>query len=457
MKKQTRASLYICAILLASASFLGSKPALAQAALTPLPQGKTVNVLADYKADNTGKTYATAAIQSAIDACGPGDTLLIPPGTYLLNDGLNLKSDMKVMLSEGALLQANTDAVWLRNRSHILAGKEVNNVIIEGGGIIDGGGLVYKRLKGVQPGRGIQFESSSNILLRNFTVRNIPTFGVDFQKSNNLTIDGLTIRGKGFDNLLGSSDGLDIEGCAHVRISNCNIEVGDDALCLKTSVRGYPCHDIRIRDCVLASTCNGFKIGTGTLAHIYDVVAENVVVNKHSNPGKGNPTPTGDCIAAIAIESNDHHRIYDITCRNFVINSCYSPIFIALQNRQSYDKGDMGYLDNILIENVNCLKSVSQPIIINWQKGANKIKNVTLSNVTVHNYGTEAGAPLSFMDGSYPDANKNGIANSYGIFARGVDGLTLKNCQFFDDGGSKREKFVFESSVENVDTSAVGK
>ena len=246
---------------------------------------------------------------------------------------------------------------------------------------------------------------------------------------------------------------MDIEGCAHVRISGCNIEVGDDALCLKTSAADFPCHDIRIRDCTLASTCNGFKIGTNTVADVYDVVAENIVVNKHSNGGKGNPVPSGDCIAAIAIESNDHHVTHDIACRNFTINSAYCPIYVALQNRQSNEKGVTGCLDNILIENVNCLKSVSQPIIFNWQPdGESKMTKVTLRNVTVHNYGTQPGDNLRPMNGSYPDANKNGEANAYGIWARGVDGLTLINCTFYDDGGSKREKFVFDSSVENVKT-----
>ena len=440
-----------------SVTALSSRPSVASFLLpqTPLPLGQTRNVR-DFGADDTGKTYATAAIQKAIDACKPGDTLLIPAGTYLLNDGLILKSDMKVMLSQGALLQANTDAIWLRNRSHILWGKGVQNVTIEGGGVIDGGGLVYKRNKGVHPGRGIQFEESSDITLRNVTVRNIPTFCVDFQQSENLTIDSLTLRGRGFDNLLGSSDGLDIESSVGVRISNCDIEVGDDALCLKSNA-GFPCHDIRIQNCVLASTCNAFKIGTSTVADVYDVVVENIVVNKHSNPGQGNPVPTGDCIAAICIESNDHHRTHDITCRNFTINSCYSPIFIALQNRQSIEKGDIGQLDNITIENVNCLKSVTQPVIFNWQPGQpNKIKNVTLTNIIVHNYGEDAGADLSPMSGGYPDANHNGIANAYGIWARGVDGLTLKNCQFTNASGSKREKFVFDSSVENVDMSAIG-
>lgn len=436
MKTHCLVSLPVCLTLLCQTSPLWSR---------------TLDAVRDFKADNTGTTYATEAIQKAIDACNAGDTLLIPDGKYLLNNGLTLKSDMTLTLAGDALLQANTEGVWLKNRSHILHAKSVHNVIVEGGGGIDGGGLVYKRNKGVQPGRGIQFEDSSNITLRNLKVSNIPTFGVDFQRSENVTIDALTIRGQGFNNLLGSSDGMDIEGCVHARISNCNIEVGDDALCLKTSTVGFPCHDIRIRDCTLASTCNGFKIGTNTLADVYDVVAENVVVNKHSNPGMGNPVPSSDCIAAICLESNDHQSVRDITCRNFRINSCYCPIYIELQNRQSKDKGEIGSLNNILIENVKCLRAI-QPIIFNWQPGEpNKITNVKLTNVTIHNYGKDAGQQLSPMKGDYPDANKNGMANAYGIWARGVNGLTLESASFYDKGESKREKFVFDPSVENVD------
>lgn len=45
----------------------------------------------------------------------------------------------------------------------------------------------------------------------------------------------------------------------------------------------------------------------------------------------------------------------------------------------------------------------------------------------------------------------------YGIWARGVDGLTLKSCKFYEDSASKRRKFVFAPSVHNVDSSAVNR
>lgn len=284
---------------------------------------------------------------------------------------------------------------------------------------------------------------------------------MDFVNSKDLVIDSITIRGRGFFNLHGSADGLDIEGCTNAAIANCNIEVGDDALCIKTSVEdpNYPCNHIRIRKCTLASTCNAFKIGTGTLADVFDIIAEDIIINKHSDPGVGNPVPTGDCISAIAIESNDRHRVYNITCRNFTINSCYNPIYFDVQNRKTSKATETSSeIDHILIENVNCIKSVSQPVIFNVQcDGGDKMKDIILRNVTIHNLGTEAGAALTCMTGSYPDANKNGIANAYGIWARNLDGLKLISCKFYDDGGSKREKFVFDSSVANVDENAKGK
>jgi polygalacturonase len=422
---------------------------------TPLLSGKTLNVAVDYGADSTGAKYATANIQKAIDACNPGDTLLIPPGTYLLNDGLKLKSHMTVILSSNAVLQANTKADWVNNRSPIVSGNGLNHVTISGGGRIDGGGLVYTRHKGTEPGRGIRFVECTDVTVQNVSVSNIPNFAVDFQHSENLTIESLTIRGRPFDFLKGSADGMDIEGCAHAAISKCNIEVGDDGLCLKALDGKHPCHDIKIRDCILASTCNAFKIGTDTLADVYDVVAEDITVNRYSNPSHGNPIPSGDCIAAIALESNDHHRTHDITCRNFTINSCYCPIYVELENRQSKEKGVMGNLDNIVIENVNCLRS-TEPIIFNWQRdGANKMTNVTLSNITVQNYGTKRGGTLSYMNGNYPDADKSGSADAYGIFARGVVGLKLKCLRFYDQGRSKRQKLVFEDTVKNVDSSAI--
>jgi polygalacturonase len=417
---------------------------------------KTRNVVTDFGADNTGVNYATTNIQNAINACHTGDTLLIPQGMFLMNDGLNLKSDLTVIIAKNSLVKANTNYVWVRNRSNIFYGNNLTNLTITGGGTIDGGGLVYERGTRTysRPGRGIELISCSNLKVTNLRVQNIPNFAVDFNKSSNIVIDSLVVRGRGFYNNSGSADGIDIVSSSNVKLTNCNIEVGDDGICIKSDA-GYPCHNLRISNCVIATTCNAFKIGTNTVADIYDVIAENIIINKHSNPGTGNPVPTGDCITAIAMQSNDNASVYDITCRNFTINSCYNPIAFLLENR----KGGTfkSKLENIVMENINCLKAVSQPIIFNTNCtiATNKIKNITLNNVSVRNYESVAGVNLKCMNGGYPEVNAYGIANAYGIWARGVDGLKLKSCNFYNVGGSSRKKIVFDDTVTNVDSTEI--
>jgi polygalacturonase len=435
-----------------------AKPLLAAGTLSCLalpPYAAIRNVVSGYGADNSGSTYTTDKLQNAINACAAGDTLLIPDGTYLMNSGLNLKSDMTVILSKNALVKANTINEWVRNGSSLFDANNKQRVLITGGGTIDGGGLVYPRgtYDKPRPGHGIHFTNCTNMAIRNVVVRNIPTFAVDIDNSSEITIDTIVIRGRGFANLKGSSDGLDLEGSHHITVTNADIEVGDDGLCLKANDAAHPVHDITMRNCTLASTCNAWKIGTATKGETYNILAENITVNKHSNPGSGNPVPTGDCISAIAVESNDHGRVHHVTVRNFKVNSCYSPIYFDMQNRGS---GADSKMDNIVIQNVNVLKAVTQPIIFNWQCGmTEKMKDIRLSKITVHNYGAIKGGSLSCMTGGYPDAQYNGEANAYGIWARGVNGLKLECMDFYDDGGSKRRKFVFDASAQNVDSSAI--
>jgi polygalacturonase len=423
--------------------------------LASSPDAAIRNAVSGYGADNTGATYATDKLQNAINACAAGDTLLIPDGTYLMNSGLNLKSDMTVILAKNALVKANTINEWVRNGSSLFDASGKTRVTITGGGAIDGGGLVYPRgtYDKPRPGHGIHLNNCTNSIIRNVVVRNIPTFAVDIVNSSDIVLDSVTIRGRGFANLKGSSDGMDLEGSHHITVTNADIEAGDDGLCLKANDAAHPVHDITMRNCTLASTCNAWKIGTATKGETYNILAENITVNKHSNPGSGNPVPTGDCISAIAVESNDHGRVHHVTVRNFKVNSCYSPIYFDMQNRGS---GADSKMDDIVIQNVNVLKAVTQPIIFNWQCGmTEKMKDIRLSKITVHNYGAIKGNNLSCMSGGYPDAQYNGEANAYGIWARGVDGLKLECLDFYDDGNSKRKKFVFDASAQNVDSSAI--
>ena len=65
---------------------------------------------APYWVKGDGVTKNTAALQRAIDACGPGDAVYLPAGTYLTG-ALRLHSDMELYLDEGAVLQGTAEIV----------------------------------------------------------------------------------------------------------------------------------------------------------------------------------------------------------------------------------------------------------------------------------------------------------------------------------------------------------
>ena len=74
---------------------------------------------------------------------------------------------------------------------------------------------------------------------------------------------------------------------------------------LGLSCRPFTLPGVKPTGAPLAPNCNAFKIDTCTVAEVCDVLAYDIIVNRHADPGLGNPVPSGDCIAAIALELNE--------------------------------------------------------------------------------------------------------------------------------------------------------
>jgi hypothetical protein len=58
-----------------------------------IPVRKTVCATVDAGTYGQGTTDATTAIQSALDACPPGEVVVLPPGTYATSDTIHLRTD----------------------------------------------------------------------------------------------------------------------------------------------------------------------------------------------------------------------------------------------------------------------------------------------------------------------------------------------------------------------------
>src|SRR5579862_4385635 len=160
-------------LAVASAASLATGVAAAQANGGATPLGARVYNIVDFGAKGDGKTLATQALQSAIDACNKdqGGTVLVPAGVFVIGT-VEMKSNVTLHISaQGKLLGSAdgkqyhaADAIPLRGDSTLndgnvglIFGVNADNVTIEGPGTIDGQGAQFRSpVRGTPPpsGRG---------------------------------------------------------------------------------------------------------------------------------------------------------------------------------------------------------------------------------------------------------------------------------------------------------------
>ena len=245
---------------ISNAIALGAAAALTlagcRAADTPTVIPAAVFNVRDHGATGIKDDLAQEAIQKAVDACAAagGGMVLIPPGEYTTGT-IHLRSHVRLHVEAGATVYS------LHDKSHfdkdaLLYGEDLIGVTIEGRGVFNGEGAYDRRLKGdheddfIRPNQ-LEMEALGLPLMRSFPkpdqtgkmvllVRctDVRITGVSFLDSpswtihpvacERLVIDGVYIRTSLTDGVW--ADGIDPDGCKDVRIANCTIETGDDAL-----------------------------------------------------------------------------------------------------------------------------------------------------------------------------------------------------------------------------------
>jgi len=111
----------------------------------------------------------------------------------------------------------------------------------------------------------LQLSRCKKILIDGPTFQNSPAWNLHPLMSENITIRNITVRNPWYSQ---NGDGLDLESCRNVAVYNCNFDVGDDAICLKSGrdeagrKRGMPTENVQIYDCIVYHGHGGFVIGS---------------------------------------------------------------------------------------------------------------------------------------------------------------------------------------------------
>jgi hypothetical protein len=414
----------------------------------------------DFGALGNGKSNDAAAIQRAIDACARngGGVVVLHNGTFL-SGSVVLRSHVELHLTSTAVLLGTADlgqyhvdekvVYKLLNRSLVYA-EGCEHVAITGEGTIDGQGKAFPNTDKSSRPVLIRMRNCRNVRLKGFLVKDAASFGVHPIHCRQVRIEGLRIDSRVQPN----SDGIDVDGCQDVFISNCNISSGDDSIALKTIEGGDPCRDVVVTNCVLSSLCAAIRVGPDALTNIERVCVSNCVIRDTRLNG-------------IKIQMSFGAVIRDMVFSNLVMDNVTGPISIRLAgwkmgagnvwavfDDSNWQKGE---LRNILFENIRARvprDSIKSCISITGTPQT-KPRQITFSNVdiTFPGGGTAEEARrrrVPDLERDYPECYIFGVLPAYGLYVHHAQGITLNNVRFHLEAEDLRPAIVCDD-VENLE------
>ena len=472
-----------------------------------------------YGATGDGKSVDTPAINQAIEAAAAagGGTVYVPAGTYVCFS-IRLKSHVDLYLSQGCTIVAadsplpdqttgymggtydaaepktSYDAFQDYGHNHwhnsLLWGEDIHDFSITGPGLIYGKGLSfgagraargnYAIYRAEQPGVGnkaIALKNCRNVNLRDFSILKGGHFGLLLTGVDNLTIDNLKIDT--------DRDGMDIDCCKNVRVSNCTVNSPwDDGICPKSSFAlGYarPTENVTITNCYVSGYYELGSVLDGTFKKFAPdaKVPRNgrIKCGTESNGGFINIT-ISNCVCegskGISIETSDGAFAEDIAISNITMRDTIdAPLFLRLnrRNRGPSDSMRPGTLRRVLISNLVSHNSFASTASILSGIPGNLIEDIKLSNCYFGHKGLPTDALSGWGDQSkpmpdwhniavpelepdYPELLRFGPTPSNAFFIRHLKNLEMSHVEVAPQAPDPRPAFWLED-VHRADFIAV--
>ena len=484
-------------------------PAISFAAETSAESAKRTPATFDvraYGATGDGKTLDTVAVNKAIEAAvaAGGGVVVFPAGSYLCFS-IRLKSNIRLHLEQGSAIiaadspkrgettgynggtydAAEPKTAWEayqdygHNHWHnsLIWGEDIHDISITGSGLIFGKGLSfgaertprgnYSTYVAEQPGVGnkaIALKNCRNVLLRDFAMLKGGHFALLLTGVDNLTIDNLLIDT--------DRDGIDIDCCQNVRVSNCTVNSPwDDGICPKSSYAlGYAraTRNVTITNCWVTGW---YELGT-VMDGTFKKFAPEVRVSRNGRIKCGTEANGGfinitisNCVFegsfGYALETVDGALLEDITITNTSMRDLITgPIFLRLGARLRGPKETtkVGTLKRILISNLECYNAPQKNCSVLSGIPGYAIEDVKLSNIYVETVGGATADMAQIQppenETKYPEPGMFGPMPASGFFMRHMRNVEMSHVEIANSTPDARPAFYL-SDVERADFFAV--
>lgn len=452
-----------------------------------------------------GRTLDTAALNAAIAAAhtAGGGTVLLPAGDYLCHS-IRLLSRITLEFRAGATLIAADppppgqpggydapeagppnhyqDFGHSRFRNSLLWGENLEHVTLRGPGVIYGRGLSrgngrialpvgqvapqppghlpdvleadgdfapyaeplvpgpfgYPHAKDTLPAgvgnKAVALRGCRHVVIRDLTILHGGHFAILASACDHVVIDGVFIDT--------NRDGIDIDACADVRVSNCSVNSPwDDGICIKSSYGAgvlRPVENVTVSDCYVS----GFTEGT-----LYDGTRERVIRHRGGPIGRiklGTEASGGfrniaitNCVfefcRGLALEQVDGAVMEDILVSNLVMREVMNaPIFIRLAGRlRAPGATAPGTAARIAISNVVASDVAPEHGIFIAGLPGHPVADVSLSGIRLLSRGggtrEDAARTVPEMVRDYPEPMLFGPLPAWGLYVRHAARLQLRD------------------------------
>ena len=417
---------------------------------------------------------ATEAIQAAIDQAAAlgGGTVLI--NTTAVTGSLVMKSNVRLMIAEGAKLLASTDLsdfpehicqrvtvqdTHMGMNQALIFAEGCENICLCGPGEIDGRGTQDNFPGGETqhgtPGRPflIRMVDCKGVHVHDITLRDAACWMENYFNCNNVLLERLTVRNQANYN----NDGIDIDGCRDVVIRDCDVISGDDALCFKGASE---CNTERVlvENCKLYSSCNALKVGTDTQGDFRRVFVRNCQLGGVAEDARGIKHPCSD--SGISLEMVDGGTLEDFVLTGIDIQRAWSPLFMRLEDRgrvrPGLPKPPVGTLRRIVIEHATgCDNGPRGSYFLAVPE--QPIEDVVLHDVHITQHASvkpvTTDADFDDLRGIYPDAHMIddiGDAPAHALWARHVKNLHLLDYAVQPTGDDPRPALLLPETTAHI-------
>jgi hypothetical protein len=403
----------------------------------------------------TAHVSAGDSPQAAIDDAVDGGTVRLEPGVHEPG-GLRLRSNVTLDFAPGAVLRASPEREGA-TEGHLLVADGAENVAVTGQGTIDGRGVAFMTDRPIpldlpdhsarqgedypipggeeaplaaadRPGGLVRFDDCTGVTVADVTMCGSPAWTLHLRACEDVTVRGVTIDN---DPRIPNSDGVVPDMSRDVRISDCAIHTGDDAIPVKaTGYGGYarPCEHVTVTNCTLSSRSGAVFVGGRAAEDIRHVQVSNCTI-RNSNRGLA--------VRAYGPGAVEHVRFDGISIETRLFEGNWwgqaEPVYVAAHPHAP--DVDCGGIRDLRVSNVTA--TAEQGAFL-FAGGGATLSNVVFDGLALRVVAGERTETVGgnfdlrwIRDRSRPEHDSH-LPDVYGhdvpaLYARGVDDMTVRD------------------------------